>query len=204
MMLISLLAALSLQTAAVPEAVAPNVLRVPNTLEVWPGTGSGVGRWTNYAPMGKRPTIVATIYYSTLLPRPMPPSEIAIRTDVGPDRRTHFVAMRQTSERLEEVDSRNCDLAPLMNRLRAMPAPEPRVFGTEPLQPPPAPRGGHGGVSLYFAEARQSDGNAVSLSLSASNGEIATWVHDLFTVTHACWQPMALPEPLDQPSPVLP
>ena len=189
-MLFELLIVAAIQ--AQPAETTGNTLPLPNNVnDRWPGPAGRPGRWL-IAPEGKTPFVVVSSVRA---------GQIAVRWAVDPSKRgspeaLYYVAMRQTEEALQEADSRECPIAPVMADLRALPTPEIIVPGTLPIQDLAGPPFGHGGVSIDLQGARQADGQYANMILAGTSGPIAEWVPKLFEATKECWKPMTPPEPL--------
>lgn len=169
-----------------PAAVTPNTMAIPNNVyDRWPAPPGTPGRWMN-GPSDKAPFAVVTSVRA---------GQIAVRWALDPLKRgspeaLYYVAMRQTEEALQEADSRECPIAPVLADLRALPTPEIIVPGTLPIQELAGPPFGHGGVSIDLRGARQADGEYADILLASTSGPIAEWVPKLFEATKDCWKPM--------------
>ncbi len=172
-----------------PRPVVPaNALALPNNVfEYWPGPERSAYRWTMNPPLGKRPFMVASMSNE---------GQIAVRWATSGPRELHYVAMRQTAERLEEADSRECAFGDLIRDLRHLQMPEPRIWGTAPEQNGPYPQFTHRAAALYFSDGIQSDQMPADISISSGHGPIWSWTQSLFAATRECWKPMTPPEPL--------
>ena len=150
-------------------------------------------RWTLNSPPDKVPFVI--VGASNIAN-----GQIAVRWASDPAQaqgaRTYYVAMRQTSERLEEADSRECAFGPLMQDLRDIPMPETIIPGTEPDQRWPEPQFQHQVASITLVRSRQADGQSAKVMLTASHGLIFDWAARLFAATEKCWKPMATPAQL--------
>lgn len=177
------LAALALLQAA-PAAPTPNTLPLPNDIyHRWPDTLPHDMRWTLRAPLGLKPFVVVTKHGG----------QIAVRRDwTVPN--GHYVAMRQTDERLEQADSRVCDFEEVMQGLRDLPPAELVVPGSLPIQPPPAPPLLHAWEArITVFDSRQSTGEQVTVTMSTQSGPVRDWIDSLFTATDLCWRPLDPP-----------
>lgn len=119
--------------------------------------------------------------------------DIAIRwafTDDQP-KESYFVAMRRTSEGVEEVDSRQCDFRESVFALRNLVPPVlfiPGVDPTNPISHPPEPGPFHGSTyTVINFKARQPGGQPITVELSATSGHLAVAVADIFHDTEPCW-----------------
>jgi hypothetical protein len=130
-MLATLLSSAAIQFGQV--AGPANTMAIPNNaLDRWPSAEASDSRWTMHAPSGLKPFIVATNERG----------QIAVRWATDPNRPGIFyVAMRQTRDRLEEADSRECPFGDVVHNLRDLQLPEILVPGSRPHQgiggPPP-------------------------------------------------------------------
>lgn len=177
-----------------PERINPgNTLPSPNNAsERWPGAGQSPFRWTFFPPPDKVPFVIVNSPTEAT-------SQIAIRWATSPSpaqgEPTHYVAMRQTNERLEEADSRECHFGDLMQDLRELPLPETIIPGTTPHQQWSTPQFQRGVETITLMNSRQSDGQNAVVTLTASHGIFSDWVKELFDATRDCWKPMAAPTP---------
>lgn len=173
-----------------------NTIQSPNSIERWPADGSSAYRWVIGAWPDKAPFLVASYSGDDV-------GQMAVRWAVDPAIRgadgIYYVAMRQTSEGLEEADSRECAFGDVVRNLRTMSLPQPLIPGTEPVQSGPTPRSLHRGASIQILRAKQPDGSGADIGLSSSDGEIWAWSAALFAATRDCWKPMTPPAPLTSP-----
>lgn len=103
---------------------------------------------------------------------------------------TYYVAMRRLADGvgIEELDSRSCDFAGDLVSLRSLEMPELQVPGTLPVQFPPPPQFQHFTWTVSAYRARQSDDQAVAVTMSAGHGPIAEWSRTLFQKVSACFR----------------
>lgn len=184
-MLSAVLLSIALQSG---QAASPaNTIPSPNSSDRWPGAGTSDYRWRMSAPSGYAPFAVVT---ST-------EGQIAIRrvtTEVQGG--SYYVAVRQTPERLEQADSRECQFGEVVLALRNLPVPEIVVPGSRP------PQGLVGSAPIHAAfervtvfGSRQPSGQRADLTIAAADGPVNDWIGSLRAATQSCWKPMAPPDP---------
>jgi hypothetical protein len=168
---------------AVPAIPSPNTLALPNDVYYrWPDAVPHDYRWTLRAPPDFKPFVVVTKHGG----------QIAVRWDYSP--RGHYVAMRQTDERLEQADSRECDFSGVMQELRDLPPAELVIPGSLPIQQLAGPPQFHAWEArVTVLDSKQNGAEPVTVTMSAQYGPLRDWVDRLFTATEPCWQPLQAP-----------
>lgn len=160
-----------------------NTLPSPNSSERWPGAGTSDYRWRMSPPSGYAPFAVVTTRYGQIAIR-----RVTTEAQGG----SYYVAVRQTPERLEQADSRECQFGEVVLALRNLPVPEIVVPGSRP------PQGlvGSGPIHGVFGRvtvfgSRQPSGERADLTISAADGPVTDWIESLVVATQSCWKSMA-------------
>lgn len=150
--------------------------------------------WRMHSEPGESPFLVLRehMFGSTVDSPPYRLREIAIRSAVSEEqpRSLYYVAMRRTTDGIEEIDSRRCDFRDRVVALRDILPPVVFIPGADirdEVAYPPS--GGWGGpvYELVNYTARQRDGQLMTIEVSVTSGTVAAYISNVFYFTESCW-----------------